>query len=40
MKHLKEIAEAEKQQRAGRKAALDLEILLHHRGLVLGGHWK
>ena len=30
VEHLEEIAEAEEQQRAGRKAAFDLEILLHH----------
>ena len=38
MKHLEEIAEPEEQQRAGRQTAFDLEILLHHRGLALGGH--
>ena len=38
IEHLEEIAEAEEQQRAGREAAFDLSILLHHRGLTLGRH--
>ena len=38
IEHFEEIAEAEEQQRAGREAALDLRILLHHRRLSLGRH--
>ncbi len=38
VEHLEKVAEAEEQQRAGREAALDLEILLHHRRLALGRH--
>ena len=38
VEHLEEIAEPEKQDRARRKPAFDLEVLLHHRGLALGRH--
>jgi hypothetical protein len=38
MKHLEEIAEPKEQEGARRQTAFDLEILLHHRGLAVGGH--